>query len=55
MKNTWVYTNEQYGWVNVKKTEFLNIEEGLYGDIMYFEYNGERFFSKIVIGSKPSN
>ena len=55
MKNSWVYTNQQYGWVNVDKTEFIDIEEGFYGDIMYFEYNGESFFSRIAIGSKPGN
>jgi hypothetical protein len=55
MKNNWVYTNQDHGWINVDKTEFLDIEESPYGDIMYFEYNGEMFFSKIAIGSKPGN
>jgi hypothetical protein len=53
MKDTWVYTNTQYGWVNVNDTRFLDIEEGPSGDVMTFEYNGEEFSSRVVIGSKP--
>lgn len=53
MKNTWVYTDETYGWVNSKDTEFLNIEEGFDGDIMTFEYMENEYSSKVVIGSKP--
>lgn len=53
MKNAWVYTDTQHGWVNVDDTKFLDIEETPYGDSMTFEYLGEEYSSKVVIGSKP--
>ena len=52
-QDSWVYVDNQYRWVNVKDTEFLNIEEGFGGDVMTFEFNGNEYSSKIVFGSKP--
>lgn len=49
----WVYTDKEYGWVNVKNVEVLDIGEGLRGDVMWFEYNGCHYSSQIVLGSKP--
>lgn len=51
-RNSWVHAGP-HGWVNVVDTEFLNIEEGMMGDVMYFEYEGEEYSSNIVFGSKP--
>jgi hypothetical protein len=53
MTDTWVYTDKEHGWVNVDDTEFLDIEESPYGDVMHFAYKGVDYSSKIVIGSKP--
>ena len=53
MKDAWVYTNTTYGWVNIEETDFINIEQGLHGDNITFEYNGEQFTSNMVFGSKP--
>ena len=52
-QDSWVYVDNQYRWVNVKDTEFLNIEEGFGGDVMTFEFNGNEYSSKIVFGSRP--
>lgn len=49
----WVYTDKENGWIDAEKVEFLGIEEGLYGDVMSFEYNGRDYSSQIVFGSKP--
>ncbi len=51
--NCWVYTDKENGWVNADDTEFLNVEETPYGDLMYFEYKGEEYSSRIVLGSRP--
>jgi len=53
MTDTWVYTDKEHGWVNVDDTEFLDIEESPYGDVMHFNYRGVDYSSKIVIGSRP--
>jgi len=52
-QDSWVYVDNQYRWVNVKDTEFLNIEEGFDGDVMTFEFNGNEYSSKIILGSRP--
>lgn len=52
MRKQWVSAGA-HGWVCVDDVEFLNISEGLYGDEMTFEYKGETFVSRIVIGSRP--
>jgi hypothetical protein len=52
-QDSWVYVDNQYRWVNVKDTEFLNIEEGFDGDVMTFEFNGNEYSSKIIFGSRP--
>jgi len=52
-QDSWVYVDNQYRWVNVKDTEFLNIEEGFDGDVMTFEFNGNEYSSKIISGSRP--
>ena len=48
----WVSAGK-HGWVDVDDTEFLNIEESPYGDVMYFEYEGEEYSSLIVFGGRP--
>ena len=53
MIDTWVYTDKEYGWVNVDGTEFEGIEETPFGDEMHFTYKGKEYSSKIVIGSRP--
>jgi hypothetical protein len=50
---SWVYVNEQHGWINTKDVEFLDIEESFSGDIMTFEYDGAEYSSKIALGSRP--
>lgn len=37
-----------YGWVNQDKVDFIDIEETPNGDRMYFNYNGESFYSLII-------
>jgi hypothetical protein len=54
MTDTWVYVDTEHGWVNVDETEFLDIEESPYGDVMHFTYEGRDYSSKIVIGSRPA-
>lgn len=51
MKPQWVKTDE--GWVNVEDVKFLDIQEGLYGDEMTFEYKGKEYTSLIALGSRP--
>ena len=53
MTDTWVFTDKERGWVNIDDTEFIDIEETPYGDMMHFTYNGEEYASNIVIGSRP--
>lgn len=52
MRKSWVNAGE-HGWVEVQDTKFLNIEEGLHGDEMTFEYKGKEYKSRIAIGSRP--
>ena len=52
-QDTWVYTDKHYGWVHVDDTEFIDIEEGPFGDVMFFEYNQHSYSSRIIFGSKP--
>jgi len=53
MNNSWVYAGKQNGWVNVDDTEFVDIEEGPFGDIMHFTFNEESFESPVRFGSRP--
>lgn len=53
MNKSWVFAGRENGWVDVESVEFLNVEESPFGDVMYFEFNGTPFESKIVFGSKP--
>lgn len=50
---SWVYVNEQHGWINTKDVKFLDIEESFSGDVMTFEYDGVEYSSKIALGSRP--
>lgn len=52
-RDSWVYVDDQRRWVDVKDTEFLDIEEGFDGDVMTFEFNGNVYSSKIILGSRP--
>jgi hypothetical protein len=52
-EDTWVFTDKHYGWVNVEETEFIDIEETPFGDLMHFEYRQHPYSSRIVFGSKP--
>ena len=53
MKQTyWVKAEKE--WVDVDKTEFINIEEDFHGhDLMTFEYGGVEYQSNVVRGSQP--
>lgn len=53
--NAWVWTDKENGWVSLDDPdyEFENIEEGPYGDVLYFTYKGIDYSSNIVRGSKP--
>lgn len=55
MCDSWVYTDKRIGWVNTEKVEIYNIEEGLYGDVAYFEYENEEYSSHVVTGSRPGS
>lgn len=50
---SWVFAGKENGWVDIDRVEFLNIESSVYGDVMFFEFNGESYESNIVFGSKP--
>lgn len=49
---SWVKAGE-HGWVSVKLTTFIDVEEGDNGDEMTFEYQGEKYKSVIAQGSRP--
>jgi len=53
MNSAWVFAGKSNGWVDVDDVEFLNVEESPFGDVMYFEFNGESFESNVVFGSNP--
>ena len=39
-------------WINVNKTEFLNISEDLFGrDVYEFKYNGKVYSSHVIMKS----
>lgn len=46
---SWVLAG-YYGWIESEKVDFIDIEETIYGDRMYFNYNGEGFQSLIIYG-----
>ena len=51
---TWVNAGD-YGWVDVSRVEFVDIEEDFRGfDVMTFNYFGEEYKSRVSIGNKPS-
>ena len=47
----WVKCGDK--WVDIDDTEFLNVEEGVYGDKYTVEYEGERYESLGVMGYGP--
>lgn len=51
MHKTWVKAGDE--WVPVSSVEFLDIEEGPFGDIMTFEHEGMEWKSQVVSGSRP--
>lgn len=55
MSDSWVYTDTRNRWVNVEETTFINLEDTDYGDVMYFEYQGQEYSSHVVYGSKPGD
>lgn len=51
---TWVHAGS-YGWINVARVEFVDIEESFRGfDVMTFNYFGEEYKSKVSVGNKPA-
>jgi hypothetical protein len=48
---SWVKAGDT--WVDIDTTEFVDIEEGLYGDEYTFNYEGQEYKSQIVRGSQP--
>jgi hypothetical protein len=48
----WVKAGE-HGWIDIKKTAFVDIEEGQFGDEYTFIYEGEEYTSQIISGSQP--
>jgi hypothetical protein len=52
-EDTWVFTDKQYGWIHVDETEFVDIEETPFGDLMHFKYMQHSYSSRIAFGSKP--
>jgi hypothetical protein len=50
----WVKAGE-HGWIDIKGTEFIDIEEGQFGDEYIFNLPGseEEFRSQIISGSQP--
>ena len=49
---SWVKAG-QHGWISTKEVTFLNIEEGIRGDEMTFEYFGQEYKSIVALGSRP--
>jgi hypothetical protein len=49
--DSWVKAGDK--WVSVHETEFIDIEQGPFGDVMTFEYEGAEYMSNIYFGSKP--
>lgn len=50
-QTSWVKAGDT--WVDIDTTEFVDIEEGLRGDIYTFIYEGQEHKSEIVRGSQP--
>lgn len=54
MKDVIIWVNAGGEWIDLDKTEFLNISEDIYGrDTITFEYQGDIYESIAVNGLKP--
>jgi hypothetical protein len=40
-------------WVDIDTVNVIDVEEGIYGDVITFIYKGKKYQSRAVSGSRP--